>query len=776
MSVIIFWITINICRFESLKMNKKSWIVILCFLSFNVAFGQNKYYLKAEKYYEAAKYSKALSNLEKAKKDGEINKAFETYLLESKIWLGINETQHLPDAPKNAVKSAIKAKEKANSLAFIEDNKEHFILISKINNTEAIANYNDGRYSKAIPLFKRGIELNDDPEMEFLLANSYIKNNDPRMGMPILENVLIKQFDNYIQEKPFGTFSREGFDIYTSHLVQNNFTDSAELFLSMGLSLFPNDVNMLDKQRIIWYQRMNEIPLSDELFAFLDNASQTYPLDSAFTFKKNGVYLTFINNNIKTKHFLEADSWLERMMNEKILLNGSQPIPTAKNRQEDFFLASNKATILKKMIFYFGNFSQLDAENYLFSKYVKANYGTDDNAYINSLNDLKVDYPAGIVANLYEYAIVQTKSNAIKADRLKWYKYLMIANGKKSADFDALLKINTSMAKSNNDKALQKDRLQILSDYWNINLVNKDFWRAYELGFQFDKEFPNNLLSDSMWRKTIALDFDDSYYGTRIQMKTPADKPFGFTWNGSIADCNPGYLPDSILFKVAVRINYFRRIAGLNNPIALIENFNKACQNAVLFYAANKNLSHDLNEAMSCYSYDADEAAKFALLTQGVHTSIAITEFMNDNNKTAGNRRWFLYPPTRFMGFGCTDFQSALWCVNDQKNWDTSAYISNFVAWPPAGYSPKMFAFKNWTFSAYQDFNGATVKMTNLDSKAEIPCTINETVIGYGMPTLVWQPNTNFRTESKDTKVKVEIKLKNGKTFSYITNLIDYKK
>lgn len=749
-------------------------LISLFLITCSSAFGQYKYYAKAEQQYEKSNYKKALSYIEKGKKDKEVANDPETYILESKIWLGINSTEHTDDASKNAVKAAIKAKIKADDNSFVQRHAEHYVLISQINNTEAIAYYNNQRYSKAIPLFKRGLELNDDSFINYMLANAYIKNNDARLGMPILESVIVGQFNNYLKGNTYGDFTREAFDIYTTSLIANRFEDSTELFLSMGLSMFPSDKSLLDKQKIIWYKRLDEYPLSYQLFDFLNTATQTYPFDSAFTFKKNGVYLSFINNNIKSNHLATADSWLNLMKKEKLEL--ANQFPSAKQKQEDFFLERDSVKFLEKMVYYFGNYGQIKAQGHIFEKFTTAKYSNSAEGYLSAINDLKSIFPPAIVANSYAYAIEKTQSASLKTSRLDWYRKLLYAADKTSSSYAALLNINSAIAKTDKSKTLVKDRENILLGYWHNEIANKDFWMAYELGNQFAKEFPANDTIKGMWTRTIKGDFDYGYFDTRVLLQTPSSVPYGFTWNGSVANCMPGQLPDSILKKIAIRINYFRRLAGIENPIGLATNLNEACQEAVLFYAANKNLTHDLNESLSCYSLNAAEAAKYSLLSQGMHTAIAITEFMNDDTKSVGNRRWMLYPPTKVMGFGCTDFQNALWCVNENNNWDTNYYKSHYIAWPPAGYTPKMFAFKNWSFSGFYDFKDATVKLTDLKGNVNIPCEIYPEENGYGMPTLVWAPKPLYRSMSGNSDIQVEIKLKSGKKINYIVHLIDYKK
>ena len=50
-----------------------------------------------------------------------------------------------------------------------------------------------------------------------------------------------------------------------------------------------------------------------------------------------------------------------------------------------------------------------------------------------------------------------------------------------------------------------------------------------------------------------------------------------FTWNGDKATCNPGTIDLEIQEKVANRINYFRRNAGVPE-VLFDENTNEYCQ------------------------------------------------------------------------------------------------------------------------------------------------------------------------------------------------------
>jgi len=727
--------------------------------------GQSKSFVKAKECYQEGKFIKALKKIEKVKNDKSQTKNAEMYLLESKILLGVNDVEPDEKVKKDAVKAAIKAKLKADDPQFIKNNQAHYDLIGQINTDEALTYFNNKRYSKAIVLFKRSLELGQDSFAEYMLAKSYVLSKSNRRAFPLLDDLVNKQYANYLNDGNKPGFMADAFNIYTGILYEKEKYDSAEFYLIMGLDMFPTDKEMLTRQKKVWYGKVGQIPLSYTLYDFLDKATQTYPFDSVFTFKKNGVYLMFISNNIKAKDFVASDSWLQRMISEK--MNLSSRNPSERQKKQDYFLEKDSAIILEKLLFYFGNFKELEAQNIIFERYTNAKFGKSSEASLKHLEGL---FPAQIVSSIYKYEIKQTKSKPLINQRLRWYNQLKASAEKKASDFEALLAMNNEVSNSSNRTIMKNDYRELLMNYWRLSIREQDFWKAYELGVKADAIGVKGR--SELWKQTIRADFRVNYYGTRVLLNRPASEPYGFAWNGEVSNCNPGFLPDSILKKISKRINYFRRTAHLSSPVGLMTNYNKACQWAALFYTANNNLTHELNPNLNCYTRGGAKAARLGLLTQGVHTSIAVTEFMNDRNSSVGNRRWLLYPPTQFMGFGCTDDQSVLQCVEDKISWDTSSYISNGVAWPPKGYSSSIFAFKYWSYSSYQNFEGAKVTMVNEETGKQMACTVQEIKNGYGMPSLVWQPAELIRRKNEDASYQVTIALKGGRVIQYTVHLV----
>ena len=267
--------------------------------------------------------------------------------------------------------------------------------------------------------------------------------------------------------------------------------------------------------------------------------------------------------------------------------------------------------------------------------------------------------------------------------------------------------------------------------------------------------------------------FRINYYNTRIaKIQDGAKKILEYEWIGDTKACKMGVVPNYIQQKVEDRINYFRVSAGVP-PIYLDSQLNDWCQRAALVMESNNKLNHEISKIWSCYSAEAAEAAKYGLLTQNATTTLAVTSFVADQtHPTLGNRRWMLYPFSMVWGHGSTKSKCVLWALDDSRTRDTLYYSSNFIAWPYNGYINKMFLFKKWSFSIYNDLKDAQVTM--MIGKVSIKLKLETVVEGYGLPTLVWTPELDTSKLKEGDKIDVTIKLNGNKTYYYTVKLFDF--
>jgi len=198
----------------------------------------------------------------------------------------------------------------------------------------------------------------------------------------------------------------------------------------------------------------------------------------------------------------------------------------------------------------------------------------------------------------------------------------------------------------------------------------------------------------------------------------------------------------------ALRINWFRAMAGVPADITLDPVYSQKARKAALMMSANGKLSHYPEKTWTHYSDDGAEAASHSNLGLADNGPDAITSYVLDaggNNAAVGHRRWLLYPATAKMGTGDVPKQgthptaNALW-VLDSASGPRPEVRDPLVAWPPKGFVPYGVVFARWSASLPgADFSKATVTMTR--AGAPLGVTIESSTGGAGESSIVFRPD-----------------------------------
>ncbi|MGD9504800.1 MAG: BACON domain-containing carbohydrate-binding protein [Syntrophobacteraceae bacterium] len=260
-------------------------------------------------------------------------------------------------------------------------------------------------------------------------------------------------------------------------------------------------------------------------------------------------------------------------------------------------------------------------------------------------------------------------------------------------------------------------------------------------------------------------------------------------WDGELSSCTPGDTAAGFKSAIALRINYFRAMAGLPAAIALSSEYSGKDQKAALMMAAAGALSHSPTSSWTCYSADGAEAAGKSNLALGIYGPSVIDGYVKDfgtSNGAAGHRRWILYPQTQTMGTGdipgtYPSSSNALW-VFDENLWGTRPSVRDgCVAWPPPGYTPYQVVYPRWSF-AYPgaDFSSASVTVVHGGSSVSVA---QETYAsGYGENTLVWRMNGMSSGDAwpkPDADARYDVTVSNvviggaAQTFNYSVTVFD---
>ena len=242
--------------------------------------------------------------------------------------------------------------------------------------------------------------------------------------------------------------------------------------------------------------------------------------------------------------------------------------------------------------------------------------------------------------------------------------------------------------------------------------------------------------------KEIALeDYEQNYLGSIV------DDP---GWTGNVSTCDAGSISQDALDKTLIRINYFRRLVGLNDNITFNSDYFDMQQQAALMMDANNQLSHYPPNNWLCWSVDGDYAAGHSSIggvSSTAHSSNVITGFIDDsgpNNTAVGHRRWLLFSRASEFSFGCTNRAAALTSFGDAAKFENTNF-PEYIAFPPNGYIPQELIFERWSFSIPAEnnqsanFSNAQVLMDGPDGDINLNI-VSRTDNGYGDNTIVWEP------------------------------------
>jgi uncharacterized protein YkwD len=201
-----------------------------------------------------------------------------------------------------------------------------------------------------------------------------------------------------------------------------------------------------------------------------------------------------------------------------------------------------------------------------------------------------------------------------------------------------------------------------------------------------------------------------------------AEPATGYT--GSVDSCTAGTTSQAFRDSVVQRVNWYRRMAGLD-PVTERASYSTVTQQTSTMMSAEGSLSHSPGSGWSCHTATGATAAGKSNLALGVNGIDAIDAYIRDpgsNNHAVGHRRTIFYPQLREIGSGDVDAGSGHWAANTLHIFDDNLWGSRpdvredrgFVAWPPSGYVPPDTVWGRWSFSLNGgDFSSATVSVTD---------------------------------------------------------------
>jgi hypothetical protein len=758
------------------KLEKMKWFNTSVLLLFLFAGSQSLYGQvdKMKQSMEDENYKRVLKIFESSMEDSKKRKNPEIYYLNaSALFELMRDPFYLkknPDSYKKGLKMLSKA------AGYDKDQEVYYEYESVINNYVKVNNglardyYEINKYGKAKRTYNQSYVLNKSIEAYYMGANCTLLMLDTADAEKLFDLLITKYDDEFSDSKSNKGMYIDPFLYFVDKYWNSARYDSANYYLHAARKIFGAQERLDYFQMEVAKAQIKSLPPSSLMMEVIQRNLNYFPRDTFLLHKENALYLYMIRTAIGANRDVRADTLIDQMARSKIRRSRG-------DLAEDFkiidsFYETKYENVLWKLTSYYYKYNHNLAGEFTADMYIRATANDSTKEAILDRWLVIIDYAAkkkslSLGAELLEF----TKTSYPGEIALTDLENSLALNFKNkelgTKDLGALRRmlINTNQQ--------DEDYNKLSSSYIDKLIKEKDYRLARII---IDYESIREPESKIWRRKKIYLakdDFYNNYYMTRIKEETVAGmKVNGFEWNGKTYECDPGEIDDEIQQKVENRINYFRRNAGLED-IYLDNELNAWCQKAALMMEANKRLNHEPNTRWSCYTDQGATAARYSLLTKGAHTTLAVTSFFADNqNPSVGNRRWLLYPNAKAFGHGSTGNYTVIWALDDSGNVDTSQFKNKFVSWPPEGFIPKMMTFRYWSFSLSQDLSGAEIEV--FENGQNVAIKQQDLVVGYGMNTLVWEPQTDFKDMQNDRIFHVVVKLTNGRIYEYDVTVLDF--
>lgn len=776
--------------------------LILGFTLFFAASAQNANYEKSLKLFNESKLKAANKLIDKCLLNSETKDNPNVLLLKSKIMFAISKDAALfekfPSAAKDAMKYAEKSitanKNENAASAFKTANIDYFTTLIRFNNKEALEAYNTKKYAKALPLFKRSIFFGLDTQSLVLAADCYWNMDQRPESLPLFKQAAEMIYAAVLDgnSKVYG-YHKEPFRKLCLYYIEYQAFDSAYVIVKNGREILPNDPVLNEYTYRLMRFTLDKIPPSEDYLLMVRNSLKDFPADSFLNHRENSIYIYLLNGLAQANDQVQFDSLFKKYAAGKASKSGLKQINEIK--RFDIFAGEDLKTFVQHIKYYFAEIGLSDAcySTWVFeSTNPELAPGPEQvKAFMDKLSDRKL---SEMDKAEYFFASNLLNEKNVRVAEFIFEKHLKLypkSNPFKKTRADYLANKNNTAAGyrellpliNMNDAAAfdfpKQIEFKTAAKTYRLRLIDEsadsgDFRLGRNVYSEAKKRYPDqNKALEILWRKLVISDFKQNYYGSRVNPKgrNEAGVP-EYVWNGVADSCIAGEMPMDVILRAEQRINYFRRMAGVSEEIVLSRQDNEYCMYAALMCEANKSMSHSPSDGWRCYIPAGLDALKNSILSRDGNPAIAITAAMGQNHPTAGNRRWLLYPKAEYMGIGSSKTYSAIKALDYSRDIDSNKYKNQFVAWPPANECPKMLLFKKWSFSIDRNLEGAVVSMKD-EKGNEVPLKQEAVVNGYGMNTLVWEPEITPARLGEQTVYFVSVKLKDGTVYNYKVIVIE---
>lgn len=677
---------------------------------------------------------------------------------------------------KECAKSAVKARTKDVNGKYYDPYEKWMKAITVQNNKEAMAAYAQSSYAKAIQLYKNSYLLTGDTIAYGMLGLSYTKDRQEREGLKILKTVANWNFGAWSTQTCPGTFMREPFEILSSYYLGKGFYDSALSYTEMGLQVYSSNIILKNNIRAIINRDISSAAkqgYNSNYLEVINRALNYFPADTAYLLAQNNYYLSKLGTLTRSKPWDEAADMLSQFYHMK-----KEAVAKGVVNPADAFLIKDSTAFLYQCLDYFLRRNQPGSIAFHFKKWYAAQKGI---ARVDEpvLEGLLKSPPNTISRKLISILFADAREDYPKNKNISQYRLNFFNNWtakpvKAAETYLQLEMCEALVADFPKDKVLPVTRMKLLFQCTDSAVKDENMYAAWRYLNRLEALNPDAKAFDDLNKRVAEKDFMVRYSKTRIVYQTKNGVKRAATgWDGSSNLCRAGSLPDSTLYKVIDRINYFRQNAGVKQPMALSMDKVKKCQEAAVMFAPLGIFSREPKpETHQCYTRNAAEAAANAQAILEANPAQCVTIFMDDRKSDEMiNRRSILNPGSQYAGFGSAENNSVFWLLDLAPTADSVWYKSHFVAWPNR-YTPKMLFMDKWTFSMDAPLQGSEIKVFD-ETNTEVPTIVFYQPAGQlNLPMLSFRPAADLGDKKPGTRWQVKITLKNKKIYQYSVTVI----
>ena len=753
-------------------------LLLISMFSITIVEAQDKDLIKARAAMDAKQWSRAQSIAESVVEDDK--SAVEFWYIKASAEYEMSRLDKYRGGSvnyfKECAKSAVKARTKDVNSKFYEPYSKWMKEITVQNNKEAMAAFAQNSFAKAIQLYRNSYLLTGDTIAYGMLGLSYTKDRQEREGLKILKTVANWNFGAWSAQTCPGTFMREPFEVLSNYYLGKNFYDSALNYTEMGLQVYPSNIILKNNIRTIINKDLTAAAkqgVNNEYLEVINRALNYFPADTSYLLAQNNYYLNKLGTLTRNKPWDEANLMLLQFYSMK-----KDAVSKGVVNPADAFLIKDSTAFLYQCLDYFLRRNQPGSIAFHFKKWYAAQKkiaAVDEPIMESLLKSPPNTISRKLISILFADAREEyPKNKNISQYRLNFFNAWTAKPVKAAETYLQLEMCEALVADFPKDKLLPATRTKLLFQCTDSAVNDENMYAAWRYLNRLEALNPDAEAFDKLYRRVAEKDFAVRYYQTRISYQTKNGVKRAATgWDGNSNLCKAGSLPDSTLYKVIDRINYFRQNAGVKQPMALSMDKVKKCQEAAVMYAPLGIFTREpKTETHQCYTRNAAEAAAHAQAILEPNPAQCVTIFMDDRKSDEMiNRRSILNPGSQYAGFGSAENNSVFWLLDLAPTADSSWYKTHFVAWPNR-YTPKMLFMDKWTFSMDAALQGAEVKVFD-ETNTEVPTIVfYQPAAQLNLPMLSFRPAADLGEKKPGTRWQVKITLKNKKTYQYSVTVI----